>query len=464
MRSRISITLAIVLTLTVGGPLLPRPAAGQEALWGGDLVSKIDSLAEATLAEGPVAAVSIGVKRGGDLLLVKGYGQADIELGAPATAETVYRIGSITKQFTAAAVVQLVEDGKISLDESMTTYLLDYPTKGRHITIRHLLTHTSGIKSYTGLEAWRPKMTLDLTDEELLALFQEEPFDFEPSEQYRYNNSGFYLLGMIIERASGETYREYLDAHLFGPLGLTGSSYCDERPIIPARAEGYEAVNGELMNDLYLSMNQPGAAGALCSTVPDLLSWASALRAGQVVSGESYRQMTTPATLSDGSATGYGFGLGVGELNEHARVSHGGGINGFNTMLATYPEEELDVVVLSNTEGGHPGRMAEVIAKWALGIEVPPVVDVALSAEALAAYEGVYQLAPEFELTVVVRDGQLFAGATGQSEFRLRAQGDDLFVPTFDDAVRVVFQLDDGKATALTLHQGGQETEGPRVR
>lgn len=420
--------------------------------------------AHATLAEGPVAAVSIGVKRGNDLLLAKGYGQADIENGVPATAETVYRIGSITKQFTVAAVMQLVEAGKIGLDVSMTEYLPDYPTQGHEVTIRHLLTHTSGIKSYTGLEAWRPKMTLDLSDDELVALFKDEPFDFAPGERYLYNNSAFYLLGMIIEKASGESYREYLNAHLFGSLHLTGSTYCDERPIIPGRAEGYEAVGGELLNDAYLSMNQPGAAGALCSTVPDLLSWTSALRTGRVVSAASYAQMTTAGTLNDGSSTGYGFGLGVGDMEGHARVSHGGGINGFNTMLAHYPEADLDVVVLSNTEGRHPGRMAELIAKWALGIEIAVVLDEPLSSEELATYEGVYELAPGFELSVIPREGQLFTQATGQGEFRLRAQGNHTFIPTFDDAVRVVFVVESGKATALVLHQGGQARQAPRVR
>ena len=442
----------------------PSILLAQEPLWGGALVSKIDSLAATTLSQGPVAALSIGVKRGDQLLLAKGYGEADVENAVPATAETVYRIGSITKQFTAAAIMQLVEGGKIGLEDPITDHLMDYPTQGHKVTIRHLLTHTSGIKSYTGLEAWRPKMTLDLTDEELLALFKDEPFDFAPGERYLYNNSAFYMLGMVVGEAGGTTYREYIDAHLFGPLGLTGSSYCDERPIIPGRAEGYEVVEGQLMNDAYLSMNQPGAAGALCSTVLDLLSWSSALRGGRVVSTASYGQMTTSATLSDGSSTGYGFGLGLGSLEGNPRVSHGGGINGFNTMLAHYPESDLDVVVLSNTTGAHPGRIAETIAKWVHGIEVPAVLEERLAVEQLGAYVGVYELRPGLELTISVREEQLFAGATGQGEFRLRAQGNHVFIPTFDDAVRVVFAVDGDRAASLVLHQGGQETQGTRVR
>jgi CubicO group peptidase (beta-lactamase class C family) len=307
-------------------------------------------------------------------------------------------------------------------------------------------------------------MRLDLSDEELVALFQDEPFDFAPGERFLYNNSGYYLLGMLIEAASGQSYRDYLNEHVFGALGLAGSSYCDERPIIPNRAEGYQIAGGVLVNDDPLSMDQPGAAGALCSTVLDLLSWSVALRSGDVVSAESYEQMATPATLGDGSATGYGFGLGIGELDGHASVAHGGGINGFNTMLAHYPGADLDVVALVNTNGPYAGRIAEVIAQWALGVEVVVVQDLSLSSEQLAVYEGVYELRPDFELSMTVREGQLFSQATGQGEFRLRAQGDHVFVPTFDDAVRVVFTVEDGRATGLVLHQGGQQIEAPRIR
>jgi CubicO group peptidase (beta-lactamase class C family) len=338
--------------------------------------------------------------------------------------------------------------------------------QGHEVTIRHLLTHTSGIKSYTGMAEWRPKMKLDLEDEELLDIFSAEPFDFDPGERFLYNNSGFYLLGVIIGRAGDEPYAEYLDTHLFGPLGLPGSSYCDERRIIRGRAEGYQFVGGELLNDEYLSMNQPGAAGALCSTVVDLLSWTSALRAGGaggVVSAASYQQMTTPGTLNDGSATSYGFGLGMGSLVGQPSVSHGGGINGFSTMLAHYPDADLDVVVLSNTPGGHVGRVAETIAKFALGIEGPEVLDEPIPAEDLATYEGVYELRPGFEITVSSRGGQLFAQATGQGAWRMKAQGGHAFVASFDDNVRVEFVVEGGTATTFILFQGGR-VEAPRVR
>ncbi len=362
------------LALLIGAVVVPTLLSAQEPLWGGDLVSRIDSLAESTLAGGPVAGLSIGVKRGDELLLAKGYGQADVENGVAATAETVYRIGSLTKQFTAVAVMQLVQRGRVQVEELLTRYLPEYSTQGHDVTIRHLLTHTSGIKDFSGLPQNRATRTLDLSDEEVVALFQDEPFDFSPGEQYRYSNSGFYLLGMVIEAVSEQSYRDYLMAHLFGPLGLSGSSYCDERSIIPHRAEGYQVVDGRILNDTYLSMDRPGAAGALCSTVLDLLVWNSALRNGRLVSASSYEQMTTPATLNDGSESAYGFGLRLAPLEGRARVFHTGGIDGFNTVLAYYPESGLDIVVLSNTNGPHPRRIADMIARWVHGISVgnPP--------------------------------------------------------------------------------------------
>jgi D-alanyl-D-alanine carboxypeptidase len=367
--SRSMLLLSVLGSLFLG---LPSCAMSQDAVWGGELVARIDSLAEATLRDGPVAGLTIGVKRGDELLLVKGYGFADIENSVPMTAETVYRIGSLTKQFTAVAIMQLVESGQLSLDDPITRYLPDYPTQGHEVNIRHLLTHTSGIKSYTSLGDvfWLKAGRLDLSHTEMLNLFQDEPFDFAPGEEFRYNNSGYYLLGMIIERVSGESYDDYLDAHIFGPLGLSRSTYCHEARIIRGRAEGYEQGGSGLLNDASISMNTPGAAGALCSTVPDLLSWSAALRSGRVVSETSYQAMTTSGQLNDGSATGYGFALGLASMGEHHMVAHTGGINGFSTVMAHYPGSDLDIVVLSNTSSMTPVRIEGLIARWVLGLPV----------------------------------------------------------------------------------------------
>ncbi len=332
------------------------------------LVARIDSMAQAEVDSDTTASVAIGVMRGTDVVLARGYGQADMELDVAATAETVYRIGSITKQFTSTAIMQLVEWGQIGLDDEITKFLPDYPTQGHRVTIHHLLTHTSGIKSYTGISPANMSRAFrrDLTHDELLDMFKNIPFDFAPGEQYRYNNSGYYLLGVIIEQVTGQSYADYLDEHIFDPLDMHVSYYCDEKTIIPNRAEGYARLDGKLVNDDPISMNIPGAAGALCSTVTDLMKWQRAINERRLVNEASYTRMTTPAVLNNDSAITYGYGLRMGEVDGHRQIAHGGGINGFVTMLSYYPDEDLTVVVLSNTPGRHPSDMAQRIGHWAL--------------------------------------------------------------------------------------------------
>ena len=305
-----------------------------------DLEVQVDHWAQAALDEGVVAGISVAVEHDGELLVAKGYGMADLEQDVAASKNTVYRIGSITKQFTAAAIMQLVEAGQVRLDAPIQEYV-DFPTGDHEVTVEQLLHHTSGIKSYTGLgEEWTRTVPLDIAHDELLGMVVDKPFDFSPGEEWRYNNSGYYLLGVIVENVTNGTYPDYVEQTLAAPLGLERTTYCDEKRLIPGRAEGYELEEGELVNDDSISMTQPFAAGSLCSTVLDLLRWQAALESGEVVSDDSYAQMTTEGLLNDGESTGYGYGLGVGELDGHLRVSHGGGINGFVTHLASYPDDE----------------------------------------------------------------------------------------------------------------------------
>lgn len=332
-----------------------------------DLTRGVDSVFTHAIEEGRSASYAVGVEIGDEVVVAKGYGFADIENEVPATAQTVYRIGSITKQFTAAAVVQLVEQGRVAIDDPLQKHVPDLPLRGHTVTIHHLLTHTSGIPSYTSLgERFWSRSRMDLSHTELLDLIDDDPFDFAPGHQWRYNNSGYYLLGMVIERVSGQPYDEYVQQHLFDPLRLTGTSYCHERTIIPRRAEGYAKDGEQLVNDEPLSMTSPGAAGALCSTVEDLLEWRRALFAGRVVSPEGLGKMTTPVTLNNDSTTTYGYGLAVGEFEGHREIAHGGGINGFNTFMAHYPDDDVTVVVLANTEGGGPGPLSREIARMIL--------------------------------------------------------------------------------------------------
>ena len=430
-------------------------AEAQEPLWGGALVEKIDSLAQAVLADGRVSGLSVGVKRGQDVLIAQGYGLADLENQVPAGPHTVYQIGSVTKQFTAAAIMRLVDSGAIGLDDPITKFLPDYPTQGHHITIRHLLTHTSGVRSYPSDDTPEETLPLDISTAELLARIQAEPFDFAPGESYRYSNAGFVLLGMIVEAASDQTYAQYMQEHLFEPLGLSRSSVCDARRIMPGRARGYTLEGGTLLHAERVSTTHMGGAGALCSTVFDLLSWTSALKSGRVVSEASYEAMVTPALLADGTEVPYGFGLRVrSRLEGRLSVAHGGGVPGFSSQVDHFPEADLTIAVISNTYGDHARLAADAIARWALGIPMPTVLDQQRSVDELEAYVGTYHVSsPDQQWSVVRQGGWLFLEIDDRAPSRLRSQGDHVFVPQYSDFARITFLVDNGRATGLSLHE-----------
>ena len=333
-----------------------------------ELESSTDAWVSAAIDSGAIAGLSLAVSQGNELQFAKGYGSADLENDVAASAQTVYRIGSITKQFTAAAIMQLVERGRVVLENEIGEYV-DFPTNGNQVTVHQLLNHTSGIKSYTGLgEEWRKTTPLAVTHDWILGLLIGQPFDFVPGNEWRYNNSGYYLLGMIIENVANTSYAAYLQQEIFEPLGLVNTSYCDEKKLIPHRAEGYENEDGELVNDDLIDMTHPFAAGALCSNVLDLLRWQQGLEHGEVVSTASYELMTTPAPLNDGTELDYGYGLGIDTLDNHRRIAHGGGINGFVTMAARYPDDDLSVIVLTNTPGPTASDLEKRIAQAALGL------------------------------------------------------------------------------------------------
>lgn len=447
--------LLTACTVVVDGGTPERAAERDERL------ATIDRWAEEAVEAGRAAGISLAVERGGERLLARGYGHADLENDVVAGEQTVHRIGSITKQFTAAMVMQLVEAGEVELDAEIGRYA-DFPTGDHTVTVRHLLNHTSGIPSYTSLgEVFWSQSRLDLTHDELLGLVRELPFDFEPGREWRYNNSGYYLLGVLIERVTGKGYAEVVQEHIFDPVGLEDTTYCGERELIANRAEGYELVDGELLNDQPLSMDTPFAAGALCSTVLDLLAWQRALASGEVVSPESYELMTTSGATAEGPY-GYGFGLSVSELEGHRKISHGGGINGFVSMLARYPDEDLGIAVLVNTPGPTASQLEERIARLMLGLEIEEVADEALEQHEAAFYVGTYDLG-ELQLRIFWSEDRLRGHTEGQPETVLRYQGEDTFVPDFDDTVRIVFHREGERVTGLTLFQGGSQMPGVRV-
>jgi CubicO group peptidase (beta-lactamase class C family) len=334
-----------------------------------ELVLRLDSLSSALLAAGTAVGVQVAVMRGGDTLLLRGYGLADREARRATTLDQRFRIGSVTKQFTAAAVMRLAERGKLSLDDDLSRWVPEFPLQGHHVTLRQLLNHTSGIPNYTESPVEEARAADDMTPLEVVGLVARDTFAFVPGTRLSYTNTGYALLGLVIERASGLPYAEYVRRELFAPLGLRHTSYCPSRPRGAEWASGYAPHDdGVIVSAEYLSMTHPYAAGALCSTVGDLVAWQHALAAGRVVSPGSYARMTTPETLASGERLTYGYGLVVIQYHGHRLIMHEGGINGFSASLLRFPDDSLDVVVLCNTERSGSGVLAQNLARAVLGL------------------------------------------------------------------------------------------------
>jgi CubicO group peptidase (beta-lactamase class C family) len=333
---------------------LPLSALAQDAaLSDAEVVARVEQVIERMIKRPEAVALSVAVARGDRILVEQGIGVADLEFDVPANAQTIFRIGSITKQFTAAGILKLVERGTLGLDDALTKHVPGFDTGGRTVTIRQLLNHTSGVPSYTSRPSFFPEGSpRDLTHEQLLAFVKGVPFDFEPDKGWNYSNTGYYLLGMVIEAADGRPYARFVQEELFTPLGLTRTRYGSEREIVKNRAQGYglEKATGQRVNDALISMNTPGAAGALSSTAGDLLRWQIALVNGHAVSAASFRQMITSTVPTGQGSRRYGFGLILEEANGRKVVSHNGGINGFNSVLSWFPDQNLHVAVISSSE------------------------------------------------------------------------------------------------------------------
>lgn len=331
----------------------------------------VAEIAAGEIEAGRAVGMTIGVARGDETLHLKGYGLADIENSVPASEKNVYRIGSITKMFTAAAILLLIEEEKLNLDDPLTKFLPDYPADpGDKVTVRHLLQHTSGIFSFTDIPDRRSFMRDDMTIEQIIATFSDRPLHFQPGEKYRYCNSGYLLLGVIIEKVSDEKYADFLTEQIFKPLKLDATVYDRHATIIPHRARGYTVWGENEYNAPFVSMTQPFAAGALASDAGDLLKWSRALMRNELLQPESFKKMTSAGKLNDGKRTRYGLGCQVETLEGQRVIRHGGGIPGFVTELAFFPDTELSVVVLTNTTSTRPRALADRIARSLLPTKV----------------------------------------------------------------------------------------------
>ena len=453
--------VSIVLTALFAAPLLAATP---------DQVSKIDRMfADAYPAAGPGAAVL--VLQDGKPLLRKGYGMAELELGVPIAPDMVFRVGSVTKEFTAACILELVEEGRLALDDPVEKYLPEFPAGGRRVTIERLLTHTSGVRSYTDMPGWfGARMREDRSPREIEALFDGEPFDFEPGTQWHYDNSGYILLGEILEKVSGKPYADLVAETIFRPLGMNDTHYGSDVPIVPKRVAGYQKTPDGVINAPFLSMTEPYSAGGLVSTVDDLARWHRALDAGAILKPESVRRMWTPVRLPDGRDTRYGFGWIIWSLDGHPVVEHGGGINGFQTANLRLPDERIYVAVLSNCSGcADPRALALSAATLLAGRPWAERRTVKVPAATLDRYSGIYRDVEGDDWVVERKDDHLVVAAGRR--FEAWPSSEDTFF--FRDAVREIrfvvgpggavtgMEIDEKAGPVETARRVSASSEGP---
>ena len=399
------------------------------------------------------------VARDGEVLLDRGYGFANREWSVPNDGDTKFRLGSVTKQFTAVAIMLLNERGLVDLDAPVKTYLQDAPDAWDGVTVRHLLTHTAGVPNFTDFDDYGASKTLPATIDSLIGRFRDRPLDFQPGEGWSYSNSGYILLTAIVEKASGKSYAEFVAETLFQPLGMADSGYDSHAAVLPRRASGYAPTARGIVNADYIDMSIPQGAGALYSTTRDLLKWEQGLFGGRLLTPASLALLTTPVRNQ------YAFGLAVTQAGGNTTIAHSGGIEGFNTHMAWDPDRRMTVIVLGNLNGPGSDQVAGSLMALARGETVTLASErqaVAVAPEVLRSYEGVYELAPTFAITISVVDGKLMAQATGQDAFELHPESDSRFFLTVVDA-QITFTRDAaGAVDGLILHQGGRDSPAPR--
>jgi CubicO group peptidase (beta-lactamase class C family) len=418
-------------------------------------------LAEIVQGESPGAAVLVSQR--GEILFEKGYGYANLEHRVPVTPETKFRIGSITKQFTAAAILLLQEQGKLSVDDPLSKFIPDFP-RGDEVRIHHLLHHDSGIRSYTDKPDFFKTVTVAIEPGELINSFKTDPFDFSPGQGWHYNNSGYFLLGYIIAQVSGQSYADFLKTHIFDPLQMHDTGVHDAQDILSDEATGYAYEQGRLRKALDWNMSRAGGAGALYSTVEDLHRWNEGVFEGRVLNDESLKAALTPVQLRDGvTGLSYGYGWVIGEFRGLKEIQHGGGLNGFVSQLARYPEHDFTVTVLANAAPAgpsvSPGMLAQEIAQFFLWQYMQPRQEESISHEVDPAtydeYAGRYDYGGAI-LTVRRQGNRLLAQLTGQPEFEIFPRSPTEFFWKVVDAQVTFVKDEQGKVARAVHRQGGQ--------
>ncbi len=439
-------------------------------------VANIDQYVTAEMGREHIPGLAVGIYSRGQILMAKGYGLANVELNVPVKAETIFQSGSVGKQFVSAAVMMLVEEGKVALDDSIVKYFPNAPESWKPILMKNLLSHTSGLSEYESDQRTGPKgpfyLRLDFTEDELVEKAEAMPIDFKVGEKWAYRNTNYLLLGIMIHKVTGKFYADYLAERIFKPLGMNSTRLISEAEIIPNRSAGYRLKGEKLQNQEWVSPTFNSTAdGALYFNVLDLAKWDEALYGTSLLKQSSLDRIWTVFPLNDGEPNPghYGFGWSITAVNGHKLIEHGGAWQGFTCDISRFVDDNLTVVVLTNLDAGHarPGLFAQAIAGLLNPALKPPPPkehkEVAVDPKLFDGYVGRYGLAQDFVFTITRKENHLYVQATGQQELELFPEGvREFFIKEVD--AQITFVTDSqGLATELILHQGGLEQRAKRI-
>jgi CubicO group peptidase (beta-lactamase class C family) len=440
-------TLSLAMTLCL-------PHAGSAQIAG------VDTVVEQFLKEETAAGFAVAVMKGDEILHMKGYGFADLEHRAPATEHTVFKLASLSKQFTAMAVMILVERGAVELGAPITEYFPEFPASGHVPTVGQLINHTSGLDFQEQWSAIMPPAsasvheTRDLRPATLAKLFQERRFDFAPGERFRYNNNAYDLAGLLIERVGGLSYPDFLQKHIWDPLEMRDTYFMDAARIIRNRAGGYTLRDEAIVHAPFANLHRLYASGALGTSISDMLKWQRALHGSRLVGPATTKKMMTAGRLNDGTPIPYGYGLFLTNMSGKAKIEHYGNIGGTRAQLAYYPSEQLTVAIMANTNPLRTDVLESRIARVVLGMPEPAITEVPVPPAQLQTYAATY-LVTDAKIShrsvpteITFKDGALYAG-----RFRLIHTGGNIFVPVGDPYHHYTFAVRDGAAVALTVER-----------
>ncbi|KOY53102.1 serine hydrolase [Polaribacter dokdonensis] len=430
--------------------------------------SKIDAVVSSTYSS-KEPGISVLVAKDRKAIYSKAFGKSNLELNTPLETNSVFQIGSITKQFTAISILMLEEQGKLSVEDKIGKYISEYAEIGKDITIHHLLNHTSGIKNRTpvGDKGFISKTNMSPT--ELIAYFKDEPLEFKPGERFKYSNAGYILLGRIIEIVSGQPYSDFIEQNIFDKIGMKNSSCGDMKQVIPNLTKGYIIEQNDFVKSDYINLSLAYSAGAILSTTEDLLKWQNALLSNTLLKASSIKQAMTPTLLNSGKRVLYGYGFRFSKLGNSPVIAHTGSTKGFTSIALFLPKEKLYITALTNCNCKNVNNVAKQVAELFVNLPDNKITEVEnnqperksidVPSEILSDYTGTYEVKPNVNLTIGLDNtNQLYLLAPGQTKkVELFAETQNHFFVKIVDAEITFNTNEKGKVISLTMNQSGRK-------